>query len=127
MEKHNKKTNRGGSLGKSCIFVPPTPSSELKKQIQEVEDATRAGDREAWPIKIIETAGKTLEQTLVNTDPFNGNKCTDKNCLPAQNPKDEINCRRNCICYKITCLICLKDGRSGELGANYFGESGKKM
>jgi hypothetical protein len=127
MEKVNKKKNWLGSFWKSCIFVPPTPGSELKKQMQEVEEATRAGGRQAWPIKIIETAGKTLEQTLVNTDPFNGNKCTDKNCLPTQNPKNKINCRRNCICYKITCLICLKDGRSGELATNYFGESGKNI
>ena len=127
MDKVNKKKNWLGSFWKSCIFVPPTPGSELKKQMKEVEEATRAGGREAWPIKIIETAGKTLEQTLVNTDPFNGNKCTDKNCLPTQNPKNKINCRRNCICYKITCLICLKDGRSGELATNYFGESGKNI
>ena len=50
-----------------------------------------------------------------------------KNCLPTQIPKNKINCRRNCICYKITCLICLKDGRSGELATKYFGESGKNM
>ena len=71
--------------------MPPTPGSELKKQMQEVEEATRAGGREAFPIKIIETAGKTLEQNLVKTDPFNGNKCTDKNYLPSQNPKNRIN------------------------------------
>ena len=35
----------------------------------------RAGGREEFPIKIIETAGKTLERTLVNSDPFNGNQC----------------------------------------------------
>ena len=73
MEKHSKKKNWLGTFWKSCIFVPPTPGSELKKKMQEKEEQLRAGGRESWPIKIIEMAGKTLEQTLVKTDPFNGN------------------------------------------------------
>ena len=87
----------------------------------------RAGGREAWPIKIIETAGRTLEQTLVKTDPFNGNQCYDKNCLPSKVGNNKINCRRNCVCYKIACKLCLLDGRSGALSATYYGESGKNM
>ena len=52
---------------------------ELQKRMQEREEQLRAGGRESWPIKIIEIAGKTLEQTLVKTDPFNnGNSCNDK-------------------------------------------------
>ena len=87
----------------------------------------RAGGCEAWPIKIIEMAGKTLEHTLVKTDPFNGNQCTDSKCLPNKNENNKINCRRNCICYKITCKLCLKAGRSGDMSATYYGESGKNM
>ena len=83
--------------------------------------------REAWPIKIIEMAGKTLERMLVKSDPFNGNVCSDKKCLPNSNADNKINCRRNCICYKITCLICLKDGKSGDMSTCYYGESGKNM
>ena len=33
------------------------------------------GGRETYTIQINETAGKTLEGTPVNTDPFDGNKC----------------------------------------------------
>ena len=47
--------------------VPPTPGSELKKIMQEKEEKMRAGGRENWPIKIIEMAGRTLEQTLVKS------------------------------------------------------------
>ena len=72
-----KKNNWLGPFWKSAIFVPPTPGSELKKQMQAKEEEMRAGGREGYPIKIIETAGRTLEQVLVNTDPFDGNKCTD--------------------------------------------------
>ena len=35
----------------------------------------QTGGRETYTIKINETAGKTLEGTPVNTDPFDGNKC----------------------------------------------------
>ena len=76
-------------------FCASNPGSELKKQMQAKEEEMRAGGREAYPIKIIETAGRTLEQTLVKTDPFDGNKCTDEKCEPKKNPKNKINCRRN--------------------------------
>ena len=109
------------------MFVPSTPGSELKKMMQDKEEQMRAGGREAWPIKIIEMAGKTLEHTLVKTDPFNGNQCTDTKCLPSKNENNKINCRRNCICYKITCKLCLQAGRSGDMSATYYGESGKNM
>ena len=88
LEKRKKKGNWLGPFWKSSIFVPPTPGSELKKQMQAKEEEMRAGGREAYPIKIIETAGKTLEQTLINTDPFNGNQCKDEKCEPNKNPKE---------------------------------------
>ena len=83
MDKQKKKKNWLGPFWKSCIFVPPTPGSELKKRMQEKEEQLRPGGRESWPIKIIEMAGKTLEHTLVQTDPFKGNSCSDKNCVPS--------------------------------------------
>ena len=132
LEKKRKKSNWLGPFWKSSIFVPPTPGSELKKQMQAKEEEMRAGGREAYPIKIIETAGKTLEQTLVNTDPFDGNKCTDEKCEPNKNPANKISCRRNCICYRVTCLLCLQAGRPADVTnylncACYYGQSAKNM
>ena len=132
LEKKKKKNNWLGKFWKSCIFVPPTPGSELKKQMQAKEEEMRAGGREAFPIKIIETAGKTLEQTLVNTDPFNGNQCSDEKCEPNKNPKNKISCRRNGICYRVSCLCCLRAGRPADVTAYidcacYYGESAKNM
>ena len=130
LEKRRKKKSWLGPFWKSCIFVPPTPGSELKKRMQQKEEETRVGGREVWPIKIIETAGRTLEQTLVNTDPFGGNLCSDPKCLPSKDPKNKINCRRNTVCYRITCLLCLKAGLPADHdvyddAACYFGQSGK--
>ena len=64
LDKKRKKKSWLGPFWKSCIFVPPTPGSELKKRMQQKEEETRVGGREGWPIKIIETAGRTLEQTF---------------------------------------------------------------
>ena len=130
LEKRRKKNNWLGPFWKSCIFVPPTPGSELKKLMQSKEEEMRAGGREAFPIKIIETAGKTLEQALVNTDPFGGNQCTDEKCVPSKNPQNKISCRRNGICYRIYCRSCLRAGRPADvtsLCACYYGESAKNM
>ena len=131
LAKRRKKNNWLGPFWKSAIFVPPTPGSELKKQMQAKEEEMRAGGREGYPIKIIETAGKTLEQTLVNTDPFDGNKCTDEKCEPNKNPANKINCRRNCVCYRVTCLLCLGAGRPSDVThlecACYYGQSAKNM
>ena len=52
-----------GPFWKSCVFVPTTFGSDLNKRMQLKEEESRAGGREAWPFKIFEMAGKTLERT----------------------------------------------------------------
>ena len=117
MDKKRKKSSWLGSY-KSCIFVPPTPGSELKTKLQSIEKDMRPGGRENWPIRIIETSGKTLESVLVKADPFQGNNCLDPKCLPNKNVKNKISCRRNNIGYRIPCKLC---------PASYLGESGENM
>ena len=98
--------------------------------MQQKEEELQKGGRESFPIKIIETAGKTLEQTLVDTDPFNGNECADQKCVVSNNPNgnnNKINCMRNSICYLVTCLLCLQAENEGLMATNYYGESGKNM
>ena len=85
MDRQKKAKNWLGSHYKSCIFVPPTPGSELQKRMQKVELEMRPGGRENWAIKFIETAGKSIERVLVTTDPLNGNRCSDKSCFPKKN------------------------------------------
>ena len=67
---------------------------------------------------------------MVNTDPFGGNKCSDPKCLPSKDPNNKINCRRNTVCYRVTCLLCLRAGHQAnhdvyDDAACYFGQSGK--
>ena len=117
MDKQKKKYNWLG-MYKTCIFVPPTPGAQLQKLMQNKEAMMRAGGRENYAIKVIETAGQTLENILVKSDPFGGNKCDDKNCIPNKNPKNKISCRKNNVGYKIPCKLC---------PAAYLGETGENM
>ena len=53
-----------------------------------------------------------------------------RNASRAKIRKNKINCRRNTVCYRITCLLCLKAGRPADHhvyddAACYFGQSGK--
>jgi hypothetical protein len=86
--------------------------------MQEKETVMRPGGRENWAIKIIETAGQTLENLLVNPDPWSGNKCSDSTCIPNKNIKNHISCRRNNVGYKISCKLC---------PTAYIGETGENM
>ena len=74
---------------------------------------------------MVETAEKSLERCLVTADPFHGNKCSDKSCLPARNENNKISCRRNNVGNKIPCKHCQKAGESD--GAVYIGETGENM
>ena len=111
-------------------------ASNTRLTAKKADASQRGGDegrrKEQYQIKIIETAGRTLEQTLVNPDPFNGNKCTDAKCEPNKNAKNKISCWRNGVCYRVSCLKCLRAGRPADVTAYlkcacYFGESAKNM
>ena len=88
-----------GATFKYFIFVPTTPGAELKQRMQKKgkADETRAGGREDWPIRIMEGTGKNIKRSVVNTDPFNGNHCNDKKCLPNKSEVSKINCRKQTI------------------------------
>ena len=58
--------------------------------------------------------------------------CSDDKCEPNKNPKNKINCRRNGVSYRISCLSCLRAGRPADVTAYlkcacYYGESAKNM
>ena len=71
---------------------------------------------------ILSSKTKT-KRMLVNVDPYDGNKCEDKECVLSENPQNKINCRKNNVGYQMECKLCLKDGISSP--ATYFGETGR--
>ena len=53
---------------------------------------------------------------MLKTDHFKGNQCSGKNCLPAQNPNNNVG-------YRIPCKLCNIEGKSSV----YIGETGENM
>ena len=94
---------------KSVIFVPHTQNSELAKELRkkEIELERITGDK----VKVVEKAGRKLEDILANGDPWRGLDCGRENCflcntkhLTGKNKKQD--CRKRNILYEIRCLSC---------------------
>ena len=91
------------------IFVPATPRSKLKKQVQA---KIREQD---FKIKVIEKTGVTLKQLLQKSDPFKERRCSRNDCMicttggrgPCQTPG---------VNYEIKCKTC---------GKIYIGETSR--
>ena len=109
-KRRTKKTVIGGKKEvKSIIFIPHTKDSSLAKVLRERETKIQevTGDR----IKIVERAGKKLEDLVSNKDPWKGADCGRSNCflcntkiLTGKNLK--VDCTKRNIIYEIKCISC---------------------
>ena len=64
---------------KSILFVPPTPGSQLLKELRKREDELNG--KNGQKIKIVEKGGVKMERILTNKYPFKPEKCDEKSCL----------------------------------------------
>ena len=105
--KYQKNTGRKDI--KSVIFVPHTKDSGLAKILREKEEkiVEVTGDR----VKVVEKAGRKLEDMIAGKDPWKGADCGRKNCLicstktlTGKNLK--ADCTKRNILYEIHCLTC---------------------
>ena len=85
---NRKRSITGQGCTKHAFLYLLPQGQNYQKLMQNEESMMKAGGRENYAIKVIETAGNTLENVLVKSDPFGGNKCDDKNCIPNKNPKN---------------------------------------
>ena len=116
-EKENKKKNwfkgKGGKQHNSVIFIPATPNSILKKEVEKI--AIRTGIK----VKVVEKAGEKMVDYLKRFDKTNKpTKCMEEDCMVCIAEKGGP-CRKSNIVYKISCKECL----ANKILANYFGES----
>ena len=94
----------------------------------------RTGGRETYTIKINETAGKTLEGTSVNTDPFDGKNVEMRSVFPVETQRTKSAAEKMTHLpqsHKISCRSCLRAGRPADITAHLesaadYGESAKK-
>ena len=64
---------------KSVMFVPCTEGSGLARKLRENE--VKMGEMTGMRIKIVERAGRKVEDMLTRTDPWKGQDCLRKNCI----------------------------------------------
>ena len=88
----------------SVMFIPYTPGSHLKQELNEIEAA------QPFPrkIKFVETMGMTLAGTLCKKDPFPthcGRECFMCRTTPGK-------CTRQGLIYTISCQVCKESGLS---------------
>ena len=110
-EKQNKKRNwfrNENSKYKSVLFVPPTPGSQLARELQIRENELNKYNEER--IKIIESGGVKIEELITKKNPFKKGKCGEIKCPLCKNKKNdekiEILCNTNNIGYRWTCQNC---------------------
>ena len=107
--KETARSNR--SKPETVIFVPHTPYGELKKKLMEVDDLV-TGSCKFSKVKVVETLGQKLNQSISNTAPWKSSHCQREGCGPCQ--AKEGSCRvKNCT-YSVKCLHC---------GSIYWGET----
>ena len=94
---------------KSVIFVPHTRNSGLARDLKEKENKLQevTGDK----VKIVERAGKKLENIIAGKDPWKGKDCGRTNCFLCSTKvltgKDlNKDCTKRNLLYEIRCLTC---------------------
>ena len=88
----------------SIFFVPHTPNSQLKRNLQKMEE--KLPFRTRW--RYVEQMGRSLRETLIRKDP-DQRHCGRRTCLPCQSKPG--NCMRQGAVYAIWCNTCRGGGR----------------
>ena len=110
------------------MFIEATPGDRLLKMLKQTEETHKISDNHR--IKIVTKTGTKLKHLLERKDPFIS-KCSDNDCQPCENSKDTqksvLDCRKNMICYEVTCRTCEKEGKfrayHGETARNLYTRS----
>ena len=128
------------SVVKAVMFVPYTHGSRLAKKLREAEVTLE--DQTGYRLKIVERAGRRLEDMLHKSDPWEGTLCGRPKCLPCKTKKEtgkyqtQSCVKRNAV-YETWCVTCAgkemtgmdededDDGSMSEGVSDVEGERGK--
>ena len=100
-EKENKNKDwykgKGGKQYESVIFIPATPNSSLKNEVEKI--AIKTGIK----VKVVEKAGQKMIDYLKSFDKSTrAAKCMEEDCLVCKAEKGGP-CRKYNIVYKLSC------------------------
>ena len=132
-DKENKKNNwykidknseKSEKQFTSILFVPPTPGSELLKDIKKRDEELNKNEKDR--IKFVEKGGIKIEKLLTNKNPFKTEKCTDKWCPLCKGEYGEIkiDCNTNNAGYRWVCKTCEKNRNQKRV---YEGETSRSI
>ena len=101
------------------MFVPVTPSGELGKRVRKVVE--EEGARIDVRVRVVESAGTSLNQQLVRTDLAADQPCRQQGCLLCNSGEGKRNTshHRIDVLYRGTCQACDQKGQKAE----YIGEA----
>ena len=91
----------------TVVFIPPTPNSELKKELQAVAD--KAEEEGGFKIRLVERAGTKLQHLLPGMD--NQAPCQEPKCFLHQSGGKGDH-RAESVVYRGDCMTCLESGPS---------------
>ena len=116
--KMSKGGGRGNTQTKAVMFVPFTKGSLLAKRMRESEQMLEK--MSGYKLKVVERAGKKLEDILVQKNPWEGECCEREHCMLCETktveekPKMKSCVKRNLV-YRTWCQTCVvRDTLVGE-------------
>jgi hypothetical protein len=98
----------------AVLFLPPTPRSELASMMEEVLRTS------TWRVKVVERAGKSINNQISTLDPFSSQDCGRANCF-VHSSGGKGDCRRPGVLYRHVCQApaCTQ----GEMVVGRWGET----
>ena len=116
--KKNQWAKKGGHI--APIFVPPTPNSQLLKEMRKVAEEEGI---EGMRFNIIESGGTTLKNELQKSNPTATKGCDKEDCLCCAEEKGKGGqCHRVNVNYEVICELCPKEKQ-----VKYIGETSKNL
>ena len=99
------------------IFVQATPNGVLAKKFRETIEKFPSDIK----LRVVEKGGRSMQSTLVKTNPGRSIGCSKNNCFSCKNGKGEGgDCRTKNVGYEIGCVEC-----SDTKSVLYHGETSK--
>ena len=106
---------KGRQVIESIMFVPHTPGGELRRRLTQMEQGLGLTSK----VKYVEELGESLQDILVNKDPWGKEGCARGDCLPCRSQRGR--CGRQGAIYNLTCSICKEEG----IKSIYIGETAR--
>ena len=111
----------------TVMFVPATPNSRLKKELEELEAMNNQGRNRR--VRIEETPGPTILSQIRSNSHQPPDPCSHPDCLYCRTYNKEedgtrVSCRKAGACYTIKCMTC--EAQLG-LKTEYIGETGRAL